>query len=98
MPGVPHDYIFDEREDSLIDKIKNNPITVITGISGIGKSYLARSVAEKMEGFDNRLWLFQDDMDKNVQLQSFPVKRLAASLNIANLFNKTKTLLIIDVF
>ncbi len=96
MPGVPYDYIFDEREDSLIDKIKNNPITVITGISGIGKSYLARSVAEKLEGFDNRLWLFQDDMDKNVQFQSFPVKRLAASLNIANLFNKTKTLLIID--
>lgn len=96
MPVVPHDYVFDEREDSLIDIIKKKTITVITGISGIGKSYLARSVAEKLEGFDNKLWLFQEDMDKHVQFQSFSVKRLATSLNIANLFNETRTLLIID--
>lgn len=84
-----------------IEKIKNHfnnqNICVISGISGSGKTQLAIDYihAEKNQ-YENYLWIAGEDWLKNSSLSSIQRTRGGAPINVAGLFNTSKTILVID--
>lgn len=85
----------DEIFDSLSNKVSSNSITVVSGISGAGKTELVIDFAiKKRKNFENVLWLYGDDYITNSTNTNF--KRGDKTLNVEYIFNNTKTLLVID--
>lgn len=90
------------RDDAVLDKIithvtQKNPICVLSGLSGTGKTQTAIDFVHKCtEDFQNYVWIIGDDWSENKPLSSVQRSRGGAPVNIAGLFNSTKTILIID--
>jgi len=97
-PQPPSDYVRDkDREDDLLETICDHPVVVIHGISGIGKSYLLRSVSAKLTCFDNVIWLNGDEVPKKTNsFVSVTGSRGGNSFNLAGQFNNSRTLLVVD--
>ncbi|WP_179336310.1 tetratricopeptide repeat protein [Winogradskyella costae] len=84
-----------------IEKVKhhlsNNDICVISGISGSGKTQLTIDyIHNEKNNFENYLWISGDDWKKNTSLSSIQRTRGGSPVNIAGLFNSSKTILVID--
>ncbi len=97
-PSPPSDYVIDaDRENSFLRAVQSESVVVVYGISGIGKSYLLRSALQKLDGFENVVWLSGDDIPETAgSFASVTVSRLGMSFNLAGQFNNTRTLLVVD--
>ena len=75
--------------------INEKPITVISGLSGAGKTELAIYYAKNnSENFENVFWLTGDNFDNNPSMNNY--KRGDRSINLISIFNEIKSLIIID--
>lgn len=79
----------------LQNQINKNPITVISGLSGAGKTQLAIFYAKNnSESFENVFWLTGENFDNNPSMNNYT--RGDRSINLISIFNEIKSLLIID--
>ena len=75
--------------------IHKNPITVISGLSGAGKTELSIYYARNnSENFENVFWLLGSDFENNPTMNNY--KRGDRTINIISIFNECKSLIIID--
>ncbi|MCF4176841.1 tetratricopeptide repeat protein [Vibrio sp. McD22-P3] len=90
------------RDDAVLDKIlshitQKEPVCVLSGLSGTGKTQAAIDFVHKCtDDFQNYVWVSGDDWPENKPLTSIQRSRGGAPINIAGLFNSTKSILIID--
>ena len=98
LPPIPSDYVGDQkREDGLMAALLSDPVVVVHGISGIGKSYLIRNVVSHLQAdYENILWLTGDDLGRSPSFSAVRVERLGTAFNLTGQFNATKTLLVVD--
>jgi len=98
IPPLPHDYVSSLKHESALQSlIETDDIVIISGISGIGKSYIAINYVNRNKTrYDNIVWLYGDDIPESGSFTSLSAKRLGISFNLSNKFNSTKSLLIID--
>ncbi|WP_395029966.1 hypothetical protein [Alcaligenes aquatilis] len=72
-------------------------ICVLHGLSGSGKTQAAIDyVHEALPEFGNYLWISGDDWKDGVPLTAIKRARGGAAINVAGVFNSTRTLLVID--
>jgi len=72
-------------------------ICVLSGLSGSGKTQAAVEFAHaSIPEFGNYLWISGDDWKNGVPLSAVKRSRGGVAINVAGVFNSTKTLLIID--
>lgn len=58
LPALPKAYIKRADEDFVIEMITNEKVTVVHGVSGIGKSEIALGVAHNLlKKFDSVIWV-----------------------------------------
>jgi len=86
---------------NAIEKIKNHfinqNICVLSGISGSGKTQLAINyIHVEKNQYENYLWIAGEDWLKDSSLSSIQRTRGGAPINVAGLFNTSKTILVID--
>ena len=89
---------------SVLDKIevhfqKGNNICLLYGMSGSGKTQAAINyVHYKSSEFQNYVWIAGEDWKRNTSLSAVQRSRGGMPINVVGLFNKSKTILIIDSF
>lgn len=86
-------------EAQLEESIKNGGVTMVTGISGVGKSEIAKAVISNMQDhWDTVIWVRPDYSNPIIDLHSIPVTSLGNSRSILNTIasDEHKTLLVID--
>ncbi|MTI43453.1 tetratricopeptide repeat protein [Roseibium hamelinense] len=72
-------------------------VCVLHGLSGSGKTQAAIDfVHSDGERYGNYLWISGDDWGENVPLTAIKRSRGGVEINVAGVFNNTKTLLVID--
>lgn len=96
VPQLVNDYVEPtEIMSSLVEHIQNNNITVISGISGSGKTQLSIFYCKKdKKSFENIFWISAEDYEKNTTFDNF--KRGGININLRSTFNENKSLLVID--
>lgn len=96
VPQLVNDYVEPtEIMSSLVEHIQKNNITVVSGISGSGKTQLSIFYCKKNnESFENIFWISAEDYEKNTTLDNF--KRGGININLCSIFNENKSLLVID--
>ncbi|OOQ67360.1 NB-ARC domain-containing protein, partial [Vibrio parahaemolyticus] len=98
LPPLPSDFVVRKDEKSIIDIVRDNQVSAIHGVSGIGKSKVALGVAHKLsEEFDSVIWVNLDE-GKTFNFKSVKVGDFDKNLNLANLCETYKTLVILDNF
>ncbi|MFH4702873.1 hypothetical protein WKW72_19680 [Vibrio alginolyticus] len=98
LPPLPADFVVRKEEDSIVEMIKNNQVSAIHGVSGIGKSKVALGVAHKLyDEFDSVIWVNLGE-GKKFDFKSVKVGDFDKNLNLANLCETYKTLVILDNF
>lgn len=98
LPALPKGYIKRADEDFVIEMITNEKVTVVHGVSGIGKSEIALGVAHNLlKKFDSVIWVnLGEDIEFN--FKSVKIGDFDKNLNLANLCATYKTLVILDNF
>ena len=87
---------------SVLDKIekhfqKGSDICLLYGMSGSGKTQTAINyVHYKASEFQNYVWIAGEDWKRNTSLSAVQRARGGMPVNVVGLFNKSKTILIID--
>lgn len=72
-------------------------VCVLHGLSGSGKTQAAIDfVHSEAEAYGNYLWIAGDDWGENVPLTAIKRSRGGVEINVAGVFNSTRTLLIVD--
>lgn len=98
LPPLPHDFVVREDEKYIIEAIKQSNVSVVHGVSGIGKSKIVLGVAHKLKAeFDSIIWVNLSE-NKNFNFKSVKVGDFDNNLNLANLCSTYKTLVILDNF
>ncbi|HFQ5299907.1 TPA: hypothetical protein ACGVAW_004422 [Vibrio vulnificus] len=98
LPPLPSDFIVRKDEESIIGLVRDNQVSEIHGVSGIGKSKVALGVAHKLsEEFDSVIWVNLGE-GKTFNFKSVKVGDFDKNLNLANLCETYKTLVILDNF
>ncbi|MBB4189606.1 tetratricopeptide (TPR) repeat protein [Sinorhizobium terangae] len=88
--------------DSLISSalsahFSTSKICVLNGLSGAGKTQAAINfVRERSKDFGNYIWINGADWPKDTSLAAVKRTRGGAPVNVAGLFNATKSILVID--
>lgn len=98
LPALPKGYIERSTEELVIEMVTKEKVSVIHGVSGIGKSKIALGIAHKMiERFDSVIWVnLGEDIEFN--FKSVKIGDFDKNLNLANLCSTYKTLVILDNF
>ncbi|MDA6077833.1 hypothetical protein O0544_20680 [Edwardsiella anguillarum] len=98
LPPLPHDFVVREDEKSIIEAINQSYVSVVHGVSGIGKSKIVLGIAHKLKAeFDSIIWVNLGE-HKNFNFKSVKVGDFDNNLNLANLCSTYKTLVILDNF
>lgn len=98
LPPLPHDYVIRAVENSVIEIIKQHKVSVIHGVSGIGKSKTALGVAHRLiNEFDSVIWVNLGEK-KEFDFKSVKIGDFDKNLNLAHLCSTYKTLVILDNF
>lgn len=90
------------RDTKVLDKIdqffkKTTPICLLYGVSGSGKTQTAiEYVHYKASEFQNYIWIAGDDWPAETSLSAIQRTRGGIPINVVGLFNKSKTIFIID--
>ena len=89
------------RDTKVLDKIdrhfKKSSICLLYGVSGSGKTQTAiEYVHYKASEFQNYIWLAGEDWANGGSLSAIQRTRGGVPINVVGLFNKAKTILIID--
>ena len=89
------------QDTKVLDKIdrhfKNFSICLLYGVSGSGKTQTAiEYVHYKANEFQNYIWLSGEDWVNGISLSAIQRTRGGVPINVVGLFNKAKTILIID--
>ncbi len=78
-------------------RLKENPVLVLSGMSGLGKSDAAAAYAQRHEDEYNLVvWLERDEVTRIEKLHALPLERGGDTRNIAHLLKTGKCLLVID--
>lgn len=99
LPALCEKYI---SEPKILDAIsrhfkQENRICVLHGLSGSGKTQAAIDfVHRNKESFSNYIWINGSDWIPNTSLSSIRRARGGAPVNVAGLFNGSKTILVVD--
>lgn len=95
IPSTNKEYVNRiDLENDIIEKIDNNDIIQVYGISGIGKSELVKKVVEGIS-FDKKYWITCNDNDENINLNDVATisqKRI----NILDNVISNKTFIVLD--
>ncbi len=88
-------------DTGIIDVIQNhflkNKICILHGLSGVGKTQAAIDFIHHVgKDFENYIWISGDDWKPDTSLNSIHRTRGGAPINVAGVFNSSKTILIID--
>lgn len=76
---------------------KDQHICVLNGVSGSGKTQAAIDyVHHKKSDFSNYIWITGDDWPLNTSLSAIQRTRGGTPINVAGMFNSSKTILVID--
>lgn len=98
LPPLPNEFVVREDEKAIFEALSQNRVSVIHGVSGIGKSKIALGVAHKLKGeFDSIIWVNLSE-NKDFNFKSVKVGDFDNNLNLANLCATYKTLVILDNF
>ncbi|RTE67608.1 hypothetical protein EH243_01275 [Amphritea opalescens] len=98
LPTLPSDFITREDESPILELVSRNKVSIIHGVSGIGKSKIALGIAHKLKGeFDSILWVNLGE-NEDLNFKSVKVGDFDKNLNLANLCATYKTLVILDNF
>lgn len=91
-----------QSEPLFLDAIRRHfaagaEICVLHGLSGSGKTQAAIDyVRSALPEFGNYLWISSDDWKEGVPLTAIKRSRGGVAINVAGVFNSSKTLLIVD--
>lgn len=91
-----------QSEPLFLDAIRGHfaagaEICVLYGLSGSGKTQAAIAFAHAaLNEFGNYIWISGDDWEDGVPLTAVKRSRGGVAINVAGVFNSTRTLLIID--
>lgn len=98
LPPLPSDFVVRDAEESIIEMVNKNKVSVVHGVSGIGKSRIVLGVSHKLVNeFDSVIWVESGDL-KEFNFKSVKVGDFDKNLNLANLSSAYKTLIILDNF
>ncbi|EKF9385555.1 hypothetical protein O1B81_003413 [Vibrio cholerae] len=98
LPPLPSDFVTREDEAPILDLVNRNKVSIIHGVSGIGKSKIALGIAHKLKDeFDSVLWVNLGE-NRDLNFKSVKVGDFDKNLNLANLCATYKTLVILDNF
>lgn len=98
LPPLPSNFVVRKEEPSIIETINKNKISVVHGVSGIGKSKIVLGIAHKLRSeFDSIIWVSLNEQ-KEFNFGSVKVSDFDKNLNVANLCATYKTLIILDNF
>jgi len=99
LPNICDSYV---SEKEILNSIaahygKGNNICVLHGVSGSGKTQAAIDFIHKnTHAFHNYIWISGDDWKENATLSSVQRTRGGLPVNVAGLFNSTKSILVVD--
>lgn len=98
IPARCKNHVSDEGLLQVIDShFLKNKVCVLHGLSGAGKTQAAVDFAHHVkEDFENYIWISGDDWKPDTSLSSINRTRGGAPINVAGVFNSSKTILIID--
>lgn len=98
LPPLPNEFVVREDEKAILEAVKHSRISVVHGVSGIGKSKIALGVAHKLKSeFDSIIWVNLSE-NKDFNFKSVKVGDFDNNLNLANLCATYKTLVVLDNF
>lgn len=98
LPPLPSDFVIRKEEASIIEMINENKVSVVHGVSGIGKSKIVLGITHQLiSEFDSIIWVGLNE-NKEFNFSSAKVSDFDKNLNIANLCATYKTLIILDNF
>lgn len=76
---------------------KIGPVCLLYGISGSGKTQISNQYVRKSaKRFQNYIWISGDEWKQGTTLSAVQRARGGSPINVAGLFNKYKTILVID--
>lgn len=90
------------RDTKILDKVdhffqKDTSICLLYGVSGSGKTQTAiEYVHYKASEFQNYIWIAGEDWPAEISLSAIKRTRGGIPVNVVGLFNKSKTILVID--
>lgn len=96
IPQVKGNYLYRSEEDETLSILEKENVVLIHGISGIGKTEIAISVANKIKNqFEMTVWIDGKDVYPE-SLTSIYVERARFKQNLIGLFHRRKLLLVVD--
>lgn len=101
---VPTSCSHHQSEPLILDAIRTHfangaNVCVLHGLSGSGKTQAAIDfVHTELPHFGNYIWISGSDWAENVPLAAIKRSRGGIPINVAGVFNSTKTLLVVDDF
>ncbi|KAF6626364.1 ATP-binding protein [Paenibacillus sp. EKM208P] len=96
IPPIKENYLKRCEEDKILEILENQDAGLIYGISGIGKTEVAISIAQKLKNqFEVAVWIDGKDINPE-SLKSLYVERAGFKQNLIGLFHRRRLLLIID--
>ena len=99
IPSLCDNFCEDKKILEKIDKHfkKGKNICLLFGVSGSGKTQLIIDYVHcKAKEFQNYIWITGDDWAADTSLNSIQRTRGGMPINVVGLFNKSKTILVID--
>ena len=84
-------------DGDIVERLKEKPVLVLSGVSGLGKSDAARAYVQRhQEEYHVIIWLEGDEVPRVEKLHAMPLERGGDTRNIAHLLKSGKCLLVID--
>lgn len=99
IPPLCNNFCEDKNILKQIEKYyeKGTPICLLFGVSGSGKTQsVIEYVRYKAKEFQNYIWITGDDWPSETSLSSIQRTRGGMPINVVGLFNRAKTILVID--
>lgn len=96
VPSPSPNYVFRAEETDVLKGIEEKQFVQVYGLSGIGKSQLAMSLAShQWSCYDTVLWFDGDKVDVN-DFTSIYAHRLGECINLKTVLNQFRILLVVD--
>ncbi len=91
-------YFKREVETDIVNDILEKNILQIYGISGIGKTELAKSMSNTLiKNFESAIWINGDNLS-NINFESVDISKFNSSINLKTLLENHKIVLVFDNF